>query len=241
MVTGVQTCALPIWPNWPDLWRDWDLKFLGGTCLGGTDQIDLIYEGIETSSICSLFHCVLSRPNWPDLWRDWDSFYCLHIAIVKPTKLTWFMKGLRPLVSTATLIKFFRPNWPDLWRDWDNRESCSISLVLNTTKLTWFMKGLRQCRDWHSLFFCFCDQIDLIYEGIETTMFHTRWRPQTADQIDLIYEGIETRVQGPRYQLFLPTDQIDLIYEGIETYRYPHGYNHPCRWPNWPDLWRDWD
>ena len=53
------------------------------------------------------------------------------------------------------------------------------------------MKGLRlTCRLRYKIFSS--DQIDLIYEGIETFLGRFELIGQDKDQIDLIYEGIET-------------------------------------------------
>ena len=89
--------------------------------------------------------------------------------------------------------------------------------ALVATKLTWFMKGLRHEACVNPIHALSGDQIDLIYEGIETTHIKPAMTiGSIMDQIDLIYEGIETwtgKVVSNRYR----KDQIDLIYEGIET------------------------
>ena len=53
------------------------------------------------------------------------------------------------------------------------------------------MKGLRRGKE-ASIAFTILDQIDLIYEGIETFIPSELNYSVRIDQIDLIYEGIET-------------------------------------------------
>ena len=154
------------------------------------DQIDLIYEGIETlhQIRCNLFH---KRPNWPDLWRDWDKYPCSNAfaftdqidliyegietqfhshfvsLLVCSTKLTWFMKGLRLYLNIVILCQC---STKLTWFMKGLRPFCGLRFLSSSwlTKLTWFMKGLRLHFPPPFFVFFVFDQIDLIYEGIET-------------------------------------------------------------------------
>ena len=54
-------------------------------------------------------------------------------------------------------------------------------------------------------------------KGLRLIDIHTVTTIRVDDQIDLIYEGIETLFRIVIYGAVSMTDQIDLIYEGIET------------------------
>ena len=162
------------------------------------------------------------------------------------TKLTWFMKGLRPLVDLSPIRPLFAlgPNWPDLWRDYDIMAPPWINPDNNWTKLTWFMKGLRlEVPDCTSDVPVTADQIDLIYEGITTLAGHSvsSHRRSQGTKLTWFMKGLRLCGLCPSGQFHRP-DQIDLIYEGITTLHQLTITSYWVDiWPNWPDLWRDYD
>ena len=64
-------------------------------------------------------------------------------------------------------------------------------------------------------------EIDLAYEGIETSLRPCHSRLLSLTEIDLAYEGIETYQQQLAPLLSSQGTEIDLAYEGIETYKLP--------------------
>ena len=187
------------------------------------DQIDLIYEGITTVSSRPICFRV-SGPNWPDLWRDYDQGADdVAFALVVATKLTWFMKGLRHDAHLVALSFF-------LW---------------SLTKLTWFMKGLRLWWVCHPLFSAiFMTKLTWFMKGLRLWLMVGPLcvggccRPNWPD----LWRDYDHAPSSFALSASSIKDQIDLIYEGITTpLNRISVFIQQRNWPNWPDLWRDYD
>ncbi len=154
------------------------------------EEIDLITEGITT-----LFKAGVKTS-----------------MVVK--KLTWLQKGLRQKDQNDTSLIQKRRNWPDYRRDYDD----SGPPLLNVSvwkKLTWLQKGLRHISVSASTQTLCAEEIDLITEGITTSLTALIMSNVSSEEIDLITEGITTAVST--YKLADIVEEIDLITEGITT------------------------
>ena len=285
-----------IWPNWPDLWRDYDCGIccchvLWGVC----DQIDLIYEGITTPVGWIVMVCVLStKLTWfmkglrPKCGRCYCHLLCngdqidlIYEGITtanvvntwqlsSTTKLTWFMKGLRQLELLAPILRFSTmtkltwfmkglrhtaqsavytiatcwPNWPDLWRDYDDTwftpyycglawwpnwpdlwrdydygaDAPRMAVLINKTKLTWFMKGLR-----------------LISRVLRIN--------STASETKLTWfmKGLRLPQLIAAFKAAYFVTKLTWFMKGLRPRQGKPLWCALCPWPNWPDLWRDYD
>jgi len=137
------------------------------------------------------------------------------------TELTWFTKGLRrvPLSKWCSMCCSMGQNWPDLRRDCDPGDNGLLKIEQH-------------------------DRIDLIYEGIATYKYMTRYAqrlqhmteltwftkglrlndiggiytyPASLTELTWFTKGLRLLLLSAHCARWFP-DRIDLIYEGIATY-----------------------
>ena len=219
--------------------------------------MDLIYEGITTSSAETLLSLAGSRQNGPDLRRDYDLDIFPGYIVLLSSEWTWFTKGLRhdnipfhvrPCVrmdliyegiTTPTVLAnlIFKPrqNGPDLRRDYDLNPLDRMHTCQGLSEWTWFTKGLR-------LGGVIPSQDPLRQNGPDLRRDYdfncSTFKSSSVVRMDLIYEGITTLFVS----LSLSTSvRMDLIYEGITTHPLWFCINQEEICQNGPDLRRDYD
>ncbi len=254
---------LPRWRNWPDYRRDYDLNQITQTRTNTGEEIDLITEGITTQHPEQLNH--KQKEEEIDLITEGITTRNVYAIINHLNEeIDLITEGITTrLYYRYPVKKYFGRNWPDYRRDYDLFPANPGNDPKEKKKLTWLQKGLRPTRKFSTPTSALTKKLTWLQKGLRHKPRAGGYVIRIYEEIDLITEGITTSISG-RLNQKVTLEEIDLITEGITTpfRRLPKHCDYPKKltWlqkglrlspprqgrlyqlgRNWPDYRRDYD